>query len=147
MNHREEFSTLHKLNEHIKAAVILKGAYQIDHERVVDGRHDILLTNYSLDLMVPNDLSLAQHFKCIGLASLLVTDKPDLAKGTDAQDPELDQVFELDAAIQLGTDRREGLPSLDTFPMTLSMALLVRTPQVVSCSAVIVWWLMTASSL
>mmetsp|Transcript_17198 Transcript_17198/g.49314 ORF Transcript_17198/g.49314 Transcript_17198/m.49314 type:complete len:231 (+) Transcript_17198:904-1596(+) len=59
--------------------------------------------------MVPNDLPLAQHFECIGLASLLVTDKPDLAEGTDAQDPELDQVFELDAAIQLGTDGREGL--------------------------------------
>ena len=79
--------------------IVLECAYQGNDERVVDGRHDVLLPDYPLHLVMSNDVPLVQHFKRVNLAGLLVTSEPHLTERTHAQYAEFHEILKIDGPI------------------------------------------------
>jgi len=99
VNDREELTPLHQIEEHVEVLIVLKGGYQSNDERVIDGRHYVLLPDHPLHLVMSNDLPLIQHFERVRLAGLLVTREPHLTERAHSQYAEFHEVFKIDRSI------------------------------------------------
>ena len=103
VNDGEKLSSLDELNQHVQTAIVLEGGHEIHDEGVVDRRHDVLLADDSFHLVMADDFSLVEHLQSVRRPRLLVAYKPNLSKGSDTENAELDEVLELYGFVHLGT--------------------------------------------
>mmetsp|Transcript_1523 Transcript_1523/g.4182 ORF Transcript_1523/g.4182 Transcript_1523/m.4182 type:complete len:209 (+) Transcript_1523:767-1393(+) len=90
---REQLSSLHQLDQHVKVTVVLESGDEVDDEGVVDGGHDVLLSDDSLHLVVTDDLALAQLLERVRCSRSLVADEPHFSECSHSEDAEFDEIL------------------------------------------------------